>query len=319
MGIISHWRVPQIRFNKENETMDAPEPVDIMNTVRPMIGLGALLLVVFIASNSMPGYVSGERMGLLDGVPAVIDGATPTIPFASPTEAHRTDIAKPAPHKADTTGMTGMVVQMGAVAGFDPATSTIFLALFLIICFTIFRKALRIPYVVAFNRLQKQAWEPDIPSGALKGRLNATLLAVSAGVAVSAGAVFLGGLMATGVVRLSLGRLLVEGLANPLSGIVAVTIIGAILWHGRWMHGKFIPLLARRCPECNAMDSYKLIDSQVDSKQHFDEKTTYTRGSAVTDIKHRAFTCVEGQELRECLQCHRVVRRYYSRNESGHI
>jgi hypothetical protein len=299
--------------------MDAPEPVDIMDTVRPMLGLGALLLIAFIACNSMPGYVSGERMGLLDGIQAVIEGAKPTFPFAAPTAAHRTDIAKPAPHKADTTGVTGMVVQMGAAAGFDPATSTIFLALFLVICFTIFRKALRIPYVMAFNRLQQLAWKPDIPSATLKGRLNAALLAVSAGVAASAAVIFLGGLAATGLVRLSPARLLAEDLANPLSGIMAVTIIGAILWHGRWMRGRFIPLLHRRCPACNAMDSYTLVDSQVDSKQHFDEKTTRTRGSAVTDIKHRAFTRVEGQEVRECLQCRRVVRRYYSRDEAGHI
>jgi hypothetical protein len=56
--------------------------VVMKNILRSLVGFAVLVVLVFLASNSMPFYADGSRMGLFDGVPAIIDGASWTMPFA---------------------------------------------------------------------------------------------------------------------------------------------------------------------------------------------------------------------------------------------
>jgi hypothetical protein len=120
---------------------------------RSLTGIGALIVLLVIASNSMPFYADGSRMGLFDGIPAIMGGASWTMPFGEGDASAKTDVAGQE-EKMGPDVISRAVIPVGGNFGLDTPTTMIIIALLLVFIASMPLRFLR--YAVAKNAERKR-------------------------------------------------------------------------------------------------------------------------------------------------------------------
>lgn len=291
------------------------ESLKLGKLLRPVIGFMAFVILIWLASNAMPFYSDGTRMGLTDGIPAIIDGARPTAPFGAAAAENVTGLPADR-YRPGENPLLDTPAALGQPFGIDVMSAAALALLGIWTLGGILLRGFRIPFVVIHNRMLRRAAK----TGVSNKRLNADCWgAILITAAVLLGAVaFLVSFIPIGMEYGADGSIeFTFGMLTKPGGLLFLGIAAVILVkHTAWIRRRYRGLAARRCPRCFALDSYVTRESEDLDTRLMEEKTydVYSNGNKKLK-KSREYVEQDYRLLRECRNCGRRVQSYRQSKE----